>query len=365
MSFMICSQAPTDPLLEHPKQQMTTEILYPAAYADDGQFVHISTASKAAAAYCFGCDARMDPHQGPQRQWHFHHRAQNRCDPDRALHMAAVAAIRAGIDSAIRAKLPYLLKRGCLRCGQLIEQDIATPGATVKAEKGLLQRNGTEVQRRTLPDIAIYAADGATTLVEVVVSHDIEDKTREVYKQAAIPVYRVYPDWQNLLALQQAATARDALNMPCSWCTDCQQWAEQVAKREAEQAREQRAKLAESDLMARFAPKLYIPELPRAAQTRGSLIDIEPGDCVIGIFTGVDAPGSRNVPHRAAPRWNFEDPATGVGVCVSIWPNKLRAEAHSHLIGRMCILTCWQEGISTTGNRNFRFKLNAMPQATR
>lgn len=340
---------------------MTAEILYPVAYADDGRLLHIATTAKEAVAFCFGCDTRMDPHQGPQRQWHFHHRALNRCDPDRALHMAAVAAITEGIDSAIRTRRPYLLKRGCLRCGQLIEQDIATPGATVKAEKMLLQRDNIELKRRTLPDVAVYAADSGTTVVEVVVSHDLEDKTREVYKQAAIPVYRVYPDWQTLPELQYAVSARDALNMPSPWCADCLQRAEQAAKQQAEEAREQQAKLAESDLMARFAPNLHIPVLPRAAQSRGICMDIEPGDCIIGIFTGVDMPGEGIAPAGAGSRWNFEDPATGLGICVAIWPNKLRADAYRHLIGQACILTCWQEGMSRTGNRNFRFKLEAMP----
>ena len=333
---------------------MTAEVLYPVAYAADGQLVHITTAAKRAAAYCFGCDAAMDPHQGPQRQWHFHHRARNRCDPDRALHMAGVAAITEGIDSAIRAGRPYLLKRGCLRCGQLIEQNIATPGAAIKAEKMLLQRDDIELKRRTLPDVAVYAADGTTTVVEVVVWHDLEDKTREVYEQAAIPVYRVYPDWQSLPELQHAVFARDALNMSSPWCMDCRQW--------AEQARKQQAKLAECDLMARSVPELHIPELPRAALRR-NYRDIEPGDCIIGVFTGVDMPGSRYVPPKAGPRWNFEDRATGVGICVAIWPDKLRADAHRHLIGQACILTCWQEGTSMTGNRNFRFKLESMPPA--
>ena len=341
---------------------MTNGILYPVAYAADGQLMHINTAAKAAAAYCFGCDARMDPYQGSQRQWHFHHRARNTCDPNRALHTAAVAAIAEGIGSAIRTRRPYLLKRDCSRCGKLITQDIATPGATVKAEKMLPQRDKVEMKRRTLPDIAVYATDGTTTVVEVVVWHNLEDETREAYELAAIPVYRVYPDWQGLPELQYAAYARDALNVPSSWCADCRQRAEQAAKQQAEQAREWQAKLAERDLMARSVPKLHIPELPRAAQ-RGNHMDIEPGECVIGIFTGVDMPGTRNVPQKAQPRWNFEDPATGVGIYVAIYPSKLRADAHRHLIGQKCILTCWQEGMSMTGNRNFRFKLSAMPRA--
>ncbi len=333
---------------------MTADILYPIAYAADGQLVHIKTAAKTAAAYCFGCDTRMDPHQGPQRQWHFHHRVQNRCDPDRALHRIAVVAITEGIDSAIRTGRPYLLKRSCMRCGQLIEQDIATPSATVEAEKMLLRRDEIDLKRRILPDVAVYAADGTTTVVEVVVTHDLEDRTREAYEQAAIPVYRVYPDWQTLPELHYAASARDTLNMPSPWCPDCRQ--------RAEQAREQRAKLAECDLMARSVPDLYIPGIPRAAQGP-HMMRIEPGDCIIGIFTGVDVPGNGNVPPRAAPRWNFEDPATGVSIYVAIWPNKLRAENYVHLVGQACILTCWQEGTSSTGNRNFRFSLNAMPPA--
>ena len=334
---------------------MTAEILYPVAYADDGQLMHITTVARTSAAYCFGCNARMVPRQGPQRQWHFAHMARDRCDSDRALHMAAVAAITEGIDSATRTRRPYPLKRGCLRCGQLIEQDIATPGAAIKAEKLLLQRDDIEMKRRALPDVAIYAADGTTTVVEVVVWHDLEDKTREVYQQAAIPVYRVYPDWQSLPELQHTASARDALNMPSPWCTDCRQRDEQAAK--------QQAKLAECDLMARSVPELYIPELPRSAQLRGPCMDIEPGDCIIGIFTGVDMPGSHHVPHKAQPRWNFKDPTTGVGICVAIYPSKLRSDNYGHLIGQACILTCWQEGTSRTGSRNFQFKLNAMPQA--
>ena len=363
MVVMIYSPKPHRALFRASQATMTAEILYAVAYAADGQLMHITTVARTAAAYCFGCDARMVPRQGPQRQWHFAHMWRDRCDSDRALHMAAVAAITEGIDSAIRTRRPYPLKRACLRCGQLIEQDIATPGAVIKTEKMLLQRDDIEMKRRALPDIAIYATDGTTTVVEVVVRHDLEHKTREVYQQKAIPVYRVYPDWQSLPELQHAASARDALNMPSPWCTDCRQRAEQAAKQQAEQTRAQQTKLAECDLMARSVPELYIPELPRPAQLRGFCKDIEPGDCIIGIFTGVDMPGSRHVPHRAQPRWNFEDPTTGVGICVAIYPSKLRSDNYGHLIGQACILTCWQEGRSRTGNRNFQFKLNAMPQA--
>ena len=335
---------------------MTADILYPVAYAADGQLMHITMAAKGTVAYCFGCDAAMVPHQGPQRQWHFHHRVQNRCDPDRALHRAAVVAVTEGIDSAIRTGRPYLLKRSCLRCGQLIEQDIATPGATVEAEKMLLRRDDIDLKRRTLPDVAFYAADGTTTVVKVVVTHDLEDKTREAYEQAAIPVYRVYPDWQTLPELQHAFSARDALNMPSPWCTDCRQRAQQAAKQQAEQAREQQAKLAERDLMARSVPESVHTRAPtRGTVDAGICMDLEPGDCIIGTFTGVDMPGSR-ITYRPglAPRWKFEDPATGVGICVPVWPNKLRADKYGHLVGQACILTCWQEGTSMTGNRNFR-----------
>ena len=64
--------------------------------------------------------------------------------PVRALHMAAVTAMAGGIDSAIRTGRPYLLERGCLRCGGLIERDIATPGATVRAERMLLRQDGID-----------------------------------------------------------------------------------------------------------------------------------------------------------------------------------------------------------------------------
>ncbi len=336
---------------------MTADVLYPVAYDDDGHLVHITTAAKGAAAYCFGCDVAMIQHWGPQRQRHFHHRARSRCDPDRALHMAAVAAMAGGIDSAIRTGRPYLLERGCLRRGRLIERDIATPGATVRAERMLLRRDGIDPRRRTLPDVAVYAADGTTTVIEVVVSHDLDDKTREVYEQAGILVYRVYPDWQNLPELQRAASARDMLNMPSPWCTDCRHRAEQAAKQEAE--------FAERNLIARLVSESR-PLLQRGIPDRvlrDVHRDIEPGDCVIGIFTGVDVPGGPKVPPMAAPRWNFKDPATGVGICVAIWPGKLRAEEHRRLLGQKCILTCWQEGTSSTGNRNFRFKLEAMPSA--
>ncbi|MCY4623581.1 MAG: hypothetical protein OXC99_01020 [Chloroflexi bacterium] len=343
---------------------MTTEVQYPIAYADDDQLVHIDAAVKGVAAYCFGCDARMIPIQGPQRNWHFRHEAQNPCDRDRALHRAAVAAIAKGIETAIRANQPYLVEWECLRCGQPIEQDLATPGATVLAEKMLQQQDGIEQKRRTLPDVAVYNVDGTRAVTEVVVWHDLDDVTRKVYEQQEIPVFRVYPDWQTLHQYLHGASAKDALNTPSPLCTDCQRKDEQATNAQSAQAEQQRAELAERDLLARLVPKLHIPGFP--PPKRYLVKTIEPGDCIIGLFTGVDLPGSRHLPIEGVwPRWNFEDIPTGLGICVAISPRKLSEVSHRHLIGKACLLTCWQEGRSWTGNRNFQFNLKEMsPSAT-
>ena len=158
------------------------------------------------------------------------------------------------------------------------------------------------MKRRTLPDVAVYAADGTTTVVEVVVWHDLEDKTREVYEQAVDSCLSCVPGLADLaratarsLRQKRAEHAEPLVRgLPTAGRAGCGT-ASGAGAASSRQGSQNLTLWHDSchNCTYPYSHTQYSGEAP--------LVDIEPGDCIIGIFTGVDMPGSRNVP-RTKPR---------------------------------------------------------------
>ena len=192
-----------------------TNILYPLARGKTGDAVQSREALKGRPYECFGCSVPMVARQGAKRRWHFAHKPPfERCaDPDKALHDSATAMIIRGFCDAVDQQREYRLGCPCGACGRTVSRNVAVPGASIEAEKSIVAG--------TRSDLVIAQTDRGPVVIEVVVTHDLEQEVQEAYQESGIPVLRVHPAWDSLAQLEAGVITDDTLNVPALRCSEC------------------------------------------------------------------------------------------------------------------------------------------------
>ncbi len=220
------------------------DIQYPEAYEKPYRRVHVSALTRdkrGGPHYCYGCDGEMVARLGDVNTHHFAHKPPwiEKCNPDNALHRAAQANILEGFADAAENGKSYLAGFPCMSkgCPNAVEVDIATAGATIVAERGVVQ--GTRA------DLVVYGASWIGNMrvplvIEVVVTHDLEKATLERYEDAKIPVIKVKPHWDDLESLRHAVIGYDTVNVPPTECEVCESITtqEEARKLQEESARQ-------------------------------------------------------------------------------------------------------------------------------
>ena len=208
---------------------VSAKVRYPAADAGDGHVVTIQDATSGTPYACFGCGAPMVARQGAKRAWHFAHKPPfSECaDPDRALHETARAMILQGFTEALTQRGEYRAGFCCEDCGTEATWNIARPGSNITPE--------CTVVESTRSDIVIDRATKGPLIVEIVVTHAIEDATRLRYEQSELPVFVVHPQWDTITELAHTLIADSVINIASMRCPDCQQ-ARERRKRELTKA---------------------------------------------------------------------------------------------------------------------------------
>ena len=178
----------------------------------------------------------MRPVQGKDRAWHFRHLLDaEKCDPDSTLHQMAQRIVVQSFKSAVDTKQEYRLTLVCSSCGETaMDHNAASPDATIAAEDASLIAG-------TRPDLVIREADGRVTVLEIVVTHDLEDKARTSYKASGIPVlsksFKEFDDLKGLEAIFAADSSLNVLDSSEKWCKKCEAAFER-RKRIVDQAKE-------------------------------------------------------------------------------------------------------------------------------
>jgi len=110
--------------------------------------------------------------RGQERAWHFAHEAPaTECaDPDRALHETAKVLIAQGLTDAVSAGAEYRVGFACQGCQTPLSWNIALPGTRAALERSVVGL--------TRSDVLIDRPQKQPLIVEVVVSHDLEDDTK-------------------------------------------------------------------------------------------------------------------------------------------------------------------------------------------
>ena len=195
---------------------MKPGIRFPIAAKDDGRAVSIQDAESGVAYKCFGCEAPMMAKRGQQRAWHFAHKPPTSgcADPDQALHETAKALIVQGLTDAEANGTEYRVGFACRACTKALSWNIARPDTSIAVEQSIIEG--------TRSDIVIDRGPKGPLIVEIVVTHDIEEPTRARYDSSGIPVFVIYPEWDTIAELAWAVIADAVINVSSVRCRECQ-----------------------------------------------------------------------------------------------------------------------------------------------
>lgn len=237
------------------------DITYPWAYIRPYMSVHISESVRGIPHYCFGCDREMVLKQGEKRAWHFAHKAGFvECDVGNALHETAKEIICRGFISATDSGTRYWAGYPCGSCQDSIYVNIAISGASIASERAVVPG--------TRSDLVVTKADGKTSrlVIEIKVTHDLESATRKRYEDSHIPVIKVVPSWETLIALRNRVLGDETLNITEKLCADCK-------RRENADEERRRKEIEEHQRLKAWA--------------KGAVSDIRPGTGVVPRLTAI------------------------------------------------------------------------------
>ncbi len=199
-----------------------TQILYPCAKnTGDSSLVYVHDADKGQIYECFGCDERLIPRQGSINAWHFAHEQIGECNGETVLHKLAKDILFRSIEIASTQgsfELSYVCQRFHPQT-LVIGAESSMPIVAVSKEERLT----ADVQS----DVAVILDDDRRIAIEVVVSHKPEPRTLRRYYESRIPVFCVYPTWEDVTELSWDAVEATETHLAGSFvlsCTSCLPW---------------------------------------------------------------------------------------------------------------------------------------------
>jgi len=157
--------------------------------------------------------------KGKVRQPHFAHKQEGLCaEPDDVLHKTVQFLTVQAINDAVSCEQKYCLGYPCPDCKKDRSRDISPEVVEVKTER--------TVVKGTRSDIVVCRAGKPPVIIEVVVNHDLEPTTRDLYEDSGIPVFLIHPDWDNLNDFKQRVITTRTLNVDTGPCPGCVKKAE-------------------------------------------------------------------------------------------------------------------------------------------
>ncbi len=200
-------------------------ILYPFAFNSDDRLVSIHEAKRGAVYLCVGCKEKMTPKKGKIKRPHFAHRQTGVCaDPDNALHKLAQALIIQSVNDSADGKEDYYLGYSCDECKEEIAYNIAPQIIEAKQEQSIIAG--------VRSDIVVYRKEKDPIAIEIVVTHDLEPATENLYKDSSVPAFLVHPEWEQLDRFSIAVIADKTINIEDDMCSQCVDRYKEIEKRQ-------------------------------------------------------------------------------------------------------------------------------------
>lgn len=231
-----------------------SKILIPYAITEDKRILHIRDYCKESdAVVCLSCGDPLIARQGKVKQWHYSHRGAQ-CSGEGALHLAAKLLIKQRFEQALTQGKAYHLRWTCPGCSTTRRLDCTKIARHVRVESAV-----TEGVRAD-----IYFCEGSKDFcVEVVVTHDLEEATREKYKVKNIPLFILRPSWQTIQLLEHVIDASEAFHLDLERCPGCR-------KKQQEKLKRSQAREAMRSFLEHLSPGDTSTLTPWTADARGN-----------------------------------------------------------------------------------------------
>ena len=81
-------------------------------------------------------------------------------------------------------------------------------------------------------DIVVYRKEKDPIAIEIVVTHDLESATENLYKDSSVPVFLVHPEWEQLDRFNIAVIANKTINIEDDMCSQCVDRYKEIEKRQ-------------------------------------------------------------------------------------------------------------------------------------
>ena len=194
-----------------------SKIQFPYAIDENDRVWHIDDVpTDSSLSFRCICDERMAPRALASMKVtrHFYHIGEP-CPSDYRLHEIAKRFIQEGINSGsyhlgVRCSLPL--------CNGIVWTELSSLSAV--CELSLIPN--------TRSDIVALESEKPSFIIEIVVSHDLEDKTHEKYLRNPYPVFVVHPDLERLRELRHTAVASFMLGETQSLCPNCVEYRRKI-----------------------------------------------------------------------------------------------------------------------------------------
>lgn len=196
----------------------TVKIVY--GELSDSTLVHVANYnSEQGLVHCIGCGDQLVARRGSIRQWHFAHKVSACAIGEGLLHLTAKRLIAQRFRQAKANGEEYRLAFPCPACRHGNSADLTALATLVDVEAAPCAHVRADL---------LFSGGRRDFAVEVVVSHDIEDVTRQRYTEAGVPVFSVHPSWDTLESLQHSLSAQRATGTDTTKCPSCRAEAKRI-----------------------------------------------------------------------------------------------------------------------------------------
>lgn len=140
----------------------------PLAWDPAGVLTWPESADRETAYSCPACAAPVILRRGPKVSAHFAHKVAQNCNAETVVHKCAKLLIAESVQNWIAGRAPSpTLVLNCSICGQPNTRELPAPVKEVRLEHRLASGH--------VADVALLAESGVTLVVEIRVSHAVED----------------------------------------------------------------------------------------------------------------------------------------------------------------------------------------------
>ena len=219
--------------MEAKPKKLKRAVLYSYATDVTGEVRNINDLDGAPPYECPNCRQPMIAKRGSVRTHHYAHKAEVAdCVPDDVLHVVAQRLIIQSFRKALQRGSEYRLGVRCASygCEDSLSKNIAKVGMEIAMER--------QVVEDTRSDLVLTAYSDVLTIIEIVVTHDLEPETLSRYRDSDIPVLTIRPTWETLHQLETEIISCESINLGDKRCSKCK-YEESERRRKEEIARRQ------------------------------------------------------------------------------------------------------------------------------